>query len=55
MTAKTTPENTDLVGQMRKNNRAARAECPLLAFFDIRDATGGLEDSGRQNDEKMSC
>ena len=31
--AKTTPENNDLIVQMRKNNRAAHA---LVAFFDVR-------------------
>ena len=30
---KTTPENNDLIVQMRKNNRAAHA---VVAFFDVR-------------------
>ena len=32
MTATTTPENNDLIGSMRKNNRAART---LSQFFDV--------------------
>ena len=31
-TAKTTPENNDLIGGMRKNNRAARAARTLAEF-----------------------
>ena len=33
--AKTTPENNDLIGQITKNNRAARAGRTLEEFFDI--------------------
>ena len=32
VTAKTTPENNDLIGWMRKNNRAARAARTLAEF-----------------------
>ena len=34
-TATTTPENNDLIGSMRKNNRAARAARTLSQFFDV--------------------
>ena len=29
------PENNDLIGQMRKNNRAVRAARTLVALFDV--------------------
>ena len=35
VTAMTTPENSDLIGWMRKNNRAARAARTLVQFFDV--------------------
>ena len=31
----TTPENNDLIGWIRKNNRAARAAHFLVQFFDV--------------------
>ena len=31
----TTPQNNDLIGSMRKNNRAARAARTLVKFFDV--------------------
>ena len=31
----TTPENNDLIGWTRKNNRAARAARSLVQFFDV--------------------
>ena len=31
----TTPENNDLIGWIRKNNRAARAAGTLVQFFDV--------------------
>ena len=34
-TATTTPENNDLIGWMRKNNRAARAARTLVEIFDV--------------------
>ena len=34
-TAMTTRENNDLIGWMKKNNRAARAARTLVAFFDV--------------------
>ena len=34
-TATTTPENNDLIGSMRKNNRAASAARTLVQFFDV--------------------
>ena len=34
-TATTTPENNDLIGWTRKNNRAARAARTLLQLFDV--------------------
>ena len=30
-----TPENNDLIGEIRKNNCAARAARNLVAFFDV--------------------
>ena len=33
--AKTAPENSDLIGQITKNNRAARAARTSEEFFDI--------------------
>ena len=31
----TTPESNDLIGWMKKNNRAARAARTLVEFFDV--------------------
>ena len=33
--AMTMPQNTDMIGWMSKNNRAARATRFLLQFFDV--------------------
>ena len=34
-TAKTTPQINDLIGSMRKNNRAARAARFMVKFVDV--------------------
>ena len=38
-TAKTTPENNDMIGWMTKNNRAARAARTLVQFSDADSQT----------------